>query len=483
MNYRMIGYLQGRIMQVEAVLMLFPLACAIIYREKSAWAFVGTIALLMVFGLVLTVKPPKNKTMSSRDGFITVGLAWILLSIFGALPFYFSGQISSFVDCIFETVSGFTTTGASILPEVEVLDKGMLFWRSFTHWIGGMGVLVFVLAILPQSDIKSSRLMHVMRAEVPGPTVGKITAKIKTTATILYMIYIAMTLIEIILLLCGGMPLFDSLVNSFGTAGTGGFSVRNISIAAYESQYVEYVISIFMLLFSINFNLFYLICTGHILRTLKSEELRWFVGIVAVAVVIIAVDIYSIYHNAADCFRLSLFQVASVISTTGYSTADFNQWPVLSQTILVMLMFIGACAGSTGGGIKVGRLIILVKNSLREIKYIHHPRSVISVRFESKPVEAETLRSTSSFFLIYAMMFSTSVLLLSLLNNFDLVTNFTSVAACFNNIGPGLGIVGPLGNFGSFSAISKLLLSFLMLAGRLEIFPMLLLFSPSSWKK
>ena len=482
MNFRMIAYIVGQIVRVEGILMLPALAVGLIYGEDVLAAFLIPAALSIGMGTLLAIKKPENTSIFAKEGFVTVGLSWIIMSVIGALPFVIDGCIPSFIDALFETVSGFTTTGASILNDVEALNYGILFWRSFTHWIGGMGVLVFVLAILPQADTRSVKLMHIMRAEVPGPKVGKLVSKIGRTARIMYGLYIALTFIQVALLLAGGMPLYDSLVNSFATAGTGGFGIKNASIAAYDSAYVDYVISIFMVLFGINFNLFYLIVTGHVMQALKSEELRWYLTIVVGATALITFDIFERFGSIGESIRYALFQVSSIITTTGFATYDFNEWPALSKTILVLLMFCGACAGSTGGGIKVGRIILLIKAGLREIKYMLHPRAVISVRMEGKPVEREVVRGATSYMIIYIMLFTVSLFFIEMIEECDLVTGFTAVAACLNNIGPGLGEVGPAGNYSALTGASKLILSFNMLAGRLEIFPLLMLFAPSTWK-
>ncbi len=487
MNGKMMLYLIGQIMRLEAILMLFPALCAAICREDLI-PFLIPIVLLALAGTLLTLRSPQKRDFSAREGFLTVGLSWIILSLFGALPLFLCGKGLSFIDCFFEIVSGFTTTGATILggvPQtiISSFPKGILFWRSFTHWIGGMGVLVFVLAILPRSDMRNTKLMYLMRAEVPGPKVDKIVSKLTHTARILYGLYIALTALEVMLLLCGGMSVYDSLVHAFGTAGTGGFSVKDAGIGEYGSAYFDWVIGVFMVLFGINFNLYYLILCGHIGKALRSEELWWYLGIIGASVAAITVNIVHMYTSLPEAIRASFFQVASIITTTGYSTVDFNAWPTFAKTVLVTLMFIGACAGSTGGGIKVGRVILLVKNGIREIRYSMHPRSIISVRSDGKKVDHEIIRGTTSFMIIYLLIFIFSVLFVAALDGFDPVTCFTSVAACLNNIGPGLGMVGPAGTFAPFSALSKLLLSFDMLAGRLEIFPILMLFSPSAWRK
>ena len=476
----MIGFVIGRILLTEAALLMLPTAVAAVYGE-AVLPFLIPALLLAVIGLALGLRSPKRSSLYARDGFAVVALAWVLMSVFGALPFVISGDIPHFVDAFFETVSGFTTTGASILTEIEPLGRGVLFWRSFTHWVGGMGVLVFVMAILPMSA-GDGHGMHLMRAEVPGPSVGKLVSRMGDTAKILYGIYLALTLLEIALLLLGGMPLFDACIHAFGTAGTGGFSCRNLSVGAYDSVYFDVVIGVFMLLFGVNFNLYYFLLIKRFRDVFRSEELRADLLIVGAAVAAIAADIVHIYGTVGRSLRYAFFQVASIITTTGYATADFNTWPVFSQAILVILMFIGACAGSTGGGIKVARVVILCKTSLGDMRKMLHPNAVTTVRFEGKPLTDRSIRSVHLFLTVYILIFTASVLLLSL-ERFDLVTTFTAVAACINNIGPGLEVVGPMGNFAAFSPAAKLLLAFNMLVGRLEIFPMLLLFAPSIWKR
>ena len=482
MNYRMVLYLLGQMLRVEGVLMLLPLACTWIYRENTLTAFLLPIILLISIGTLLALKMPQKRDIYAKEGFVVVGLSWILLSIFGSLPFLLSGTIPHFCDALFETASGFTTTGASILTDVESLPRSILFWRSFTHWIGGMGVLVFTMAVLPKSNEHSLRLMHVMRAEVPGPTVGKLVSRVKSTARILYGIYIVMTLLETLLLLFSGMPLFDALCNAFGTAGTGGFSIWNDSIAHYHSAYVDAVVSIFMLLFSLNFNLYFLLLVRQVRPVVKNSELRWFLSIVAIATAAIMIDTRHMYHGVFKPLRYAFFQVMTVISTSGFSTTDFNKWPIMSKTVLMLLMFIGACAGSTGGGLKVGRIMLLVKTFGREVRLMLHPRSVHVIRTDGKRVDEETVRGTASYFITYMLLFAASVMLVAILDNFSLVTNFTAVSACMNNIGPGLDIVGPTGNYSLFSDASKLVLTFDMLAGRLELFPMLMIFAPATWR-
>ena len=476
----MIGFVIGRILLTEAALLMLPMAVAAACGE-AVLPFLIPALLLAVIGLALGLKAPKRSSLYARDGFAVVALAWVLMSAFGAMPFVISGDIPHFVDAFFETVSGFTTTGASILTEIEPLGRGVLFWRSFTHWVGGMGVLVFVMAILPMSA-GDGHGMHLMRAEVPGPSVGKLVSRMGDTAKILYGIYLAMTVIEIVLLLLGGMPLFDACIHAFGTAGTGGFSSRNISVGAYDSAYFDVVIGVFMLLFGVNFNLYYFLLIKRFRDVFRSEELRAYLLIVGAAVAAIAADIVHIYGTVGRSLRYAFFQVASIITTTGFATADFNAWPEFSRAILVILMFVGACAGSTGGGVKVARVVILCKTSLGDMRKMLHPNAVTTVRFEGKPLTDRTIRSVHLFLTVYILIFTVSVLLLSL-DRFDLTTTFTAVAACINNIGPGLEVVGPMGNYAQFSPAAKLLLSFDMLVGRLEIFPMLLLFAPSIWKR
>lgn len=477
MNYRMVFYTLGYIFKTEAILMLLPGIVAVIYGE-SVMPFVITIILLLAFGFGLSPKKPKNNVIYARDGFMIVALSWVFMSMFGALPFVIDGAIPNFIDAFFETVSGFTTTGSTILSNVEAVPKSLLFWRSFTHWVGGMGVLVFVMAIVPLGD---ERGMHIMRAEVPGPSVGKLVPKLKTTSRILYGIYFGMTVVLVILLVCGGMPLYDSFIHAFGAAGTGGFSHFNASVGAYNSVYFDYVLGVAMILFGINFNLYYLLLIGNVREVFKDEELRTYLGIILAAVAIIAWNIFPIFNNAAESIRYSFFQVASIITTTGYTTADFNAWPQLSRTILVILSLIGASAGSTGGGLKVGRVLILFKSMFAEVRRMIHPRSVRALKLNGKNLEENTLHGITSFFVIYMILFFLAFLLISI-DNFALEDNFTAVVATINNIGPGLGMVGPTGNFSQYSHFSKIILSLCMLFGRLEIFPMLLLFSPSAWK-
>ena len=479
MNYATIFNNIGKILAVEAILLVFPAIGAVLYGENTLISFALTIAALSVTALFCMKKKPKKPTIYAKEGYVIVALSWILMSLFGAMPFYFSGNIPNFIDAFFETVSGFTTTGATIIRNVEALPKSLLFWRSFTHWIGGMGILVFVIAIMPKTENSS---MHVMRAEVPGPTVGKLVSKLRASARILYGIYCILTALQIVMLIAGGMPVFDSIVNSFATAGTGGFAILGNSIEGYSSVYSEMVIAVFMLLFGVNFNLYYMILIKQGKQALKSEELRNYVGIVAASVIIIAISLISTKHEVADAFRYSFFQVASIITTTGFSTTNFDTWPMIAKFVLVFLMVIGACAGSTGGGIKVSRLIILIKSGMRDIKKAINPRSIETVKVDRRTVDEPVVKSVSVFFATYILIAAISMFFVAI-DGRDFATTSTAVIACISNIGPGLGAVGPYGNFADFSVLSKIVLSFDMLAGRLELIPMLMLFSPYAWSR
>ena len=479
MNYRMIARIIGYATITEAVLMIPSLLIALLHGE-SILGFAVAIGSLLAMGLALFSRRPESSNIYAREGFVTVALCWIVFSMFGALPFYIEGMTQTYIDALFETVSGFTTTGASILSAVEGLPYGLLFWRSFTHWVGGMGVLVFMMAVLPLAD---NRSMHIMRAEVPGPVVGKLVPKAKNTAMILYGIYILLTLLETVLLLIGGMPLFDAVVHAFGTAGTGGFGIKNNSVAYYGSAYIDTVIGVFMLLFSINFNLYFFILLGNIRPVFKNEELRWFLCIVGASVVIIALNINHMYGSFGQSLRYAFFQVGTVISTTGYSTADFNQWPELSRALMVGLMLIGACAGSTGGGMKVSRIMIYAKSTFCEMRRMMHPRSVNIIKMDGKSVSNEVVHNAQVFFILYMFTIVVSTVLVACFDECDFTTNLTAVIACISNIGPGLEAVGPIGNYGFFSPVSKLILTLNMLIGRLEIFPMIMLFNPETWKR
>ncbi len=478
MNYSIIIYIIGWILKLEAIFMILPAVTALIYQEISGIAFLITIVLCLAIGIPLTYKKPTKKAFYTKEGFVTVALSWIVLSIMGALPFVLSRSIPNPIDALFETVSGFTTTGASILSDVEALPHCMLIWRSFTHWIGGMGVLVFILSLLP---LTGGYHMNLMKAESPGPSVSKLAPKVQSTAKILYNIYIVMTIAQIILLLLGGMPVFDTLCTAFGTAGTGGFGIKADSMASY-STYLQVVTTIFMILFGINFNAYFFILTKKFSQAFKMEEVRYYLGIIAVAILIITCNTYHMYKNVAEAFQQAAFQVGSVITSTGYATTDFNLWPEISRTILVLLMFVGACAGSTGGGIKVSRILILTKTVRKELHIFLHPNAVKKIKMDGKAIPHEVVRSTNIFLVVYALIFAGSIFLIAF-DDLDLITNFTAVLATLNNIGPGLELVGPNGNFGVFSYFSKLVLTFNMLAGRLEIFPLLLLFVRDTWKK
>ena len=476
MNTSIIRYVLGQVLRLEGLFMFLPCIVALIYGELSGLAFLGTALLSIMLGTLMTYQKPTSHTFYLKEGCITTALSWILLSVFGALPFCISGEIPSFTDALFETVSGFTTTGASILSDVEALSHCSLFWRSFTHWIGGMGVLVFLLAIVPLSGGSN---INLMRAESPGPSVGKLVPKMKLTARILYGIYFVMTVIMIFLLLAGNMPLFEALCTAFGTAGTGGFGFLNDGMASF-SPYIQWVITIFMILFGVNFNAYYYILFRQFSKAFAMEEVRYYFLIILSAVAIIFIDILDMFSTAFEALTHAAFQVGSIITTTGYSTTDFNLWPQTSKCVLVLLMFIGACAGSTGGGMKVSRFVILFKNIGKEFHSYIHPRSVKKIQLDGKPVEHDVVRSINVYCFTFAAIFCASVLLISL-EGYDFTTTFTAVAATFNNIGPGLELVGPMSNYGHLSDFSTWVLTFDMLAGRLELFPLLLLFHPTIW--
>lgn len=480
MNYRMVVFVLGRIFLVEAAMMLLPMLCSAIYGEWYMLpAFLLPAVILLLLGLAASLRTPKNTTIYARDGLAIVALVWVLMSAFGALPFVISGEIPAFADAFFEMVSGFTTTGSTILNDVEALSRGALFWRSFSHWVGGMGVLVFAMAVLPMTD---GRAMHLMRAEVPGPTCGKLSSKLSDSAKILYSIYFAMTALEVALLCAGGMSLYESLIHAFGTAGTGGFSNRALSIGAYQNPYFEWVIGIFMLLFGINFNLYYFILMRHFREAFGSEELRAYLGIVLFSTVTIAANILSMVGSVGEAVRTAFFQVSSIITTTGYATADFNLWPTYSRVLLLLLMIVGGCGGSTAGGLKVSRVIIFFKAARQDLNKMLHTHAVTAIRFEGKPLDEKTLQGVHNYFNVYMMLIMLSTVLVSL-DGFDMITTFTAVITCLNNVGPGMELVGPMGNFSQFSAPVKYLLSFDMLAGRLELYPMLAMFAPRLWRR
>lgn len=479
MNKKMIFYIIGKILQVEGILLLLPVIVSLIYQEQVTRIY-GVIALLLlVLGSLISRSAPRDKDFFIKEGLFIVGISWFLMAVFGALPLVFSGEIPHFVDAFFEIVSGFTTTGATVLSDIDQLSHASLFWRSFTHWVGGMGILVFTVAFIP---LTSGRTMHILKAEMPGPIVGKLVSKAQVTAQILYILYGALTLIEVLLLLVGGMPLFDSLLTTFSTAGTGGFTMSNAGIIGYHSPYIEGVLTVFMIIFGINFNLIYLAALGRGWLVLKNEELRWYLGIIATSTVLLTVNIRRLYGSMGEAFRYAVFQVASIITTTGFATTDYDQWPMFAQNVLLLLMFVGASAGSTGGGIKVSRIVMVAKSGLKEIKRMLHPHGVVTVDFEGAPVTARTLNNIHSYLLLYALVFCGALLVVSL-ENLDFHTTFSAVATTINNVGPGFNGVGPMKNFGDLTALSKYTLAFTMLAGRLEIFTVLLLFSKYFWQE
>lgn len=475
MNKRKIVSFIGRIILIEAALMVLPLLVALYYGDGDAWAFAVTILTALIPGVLMARVRQSDRRLSSRDGYFIVAATWIIISLIGAMPLYMAGGFRSYWSALFEIASGFSTTGASVLEEPALLGHGVLFWRSFTHWIGGMGVLVFVLMVMPMENDNS---MHLVRAEVPGPTAGKLVPRMRTTSMILYGIYAAMTMILLVLLLLGGMPLFDSFCMAFGTAGTGGFAVSSAGVAGYHSAYIEVLLGIFMLLFGINFNVYHLLLLGKVKDALKSEEVKAYLGIVITATVLISINTFSRVTGLGTTVRNAFFQVASIITTSGFATVDFNFWPEFSKHTLVLLMIIGACAGSTGGGFKVSRLIILLKAMMAEVRHIITPKAINPVRIDGKPIDKETLNSTRIYAAAYLILICLFTWILSL-DGKDLTTNVTAVLSCFNNIGPGLGSVGPMNNFGIYSDWAQVLLSLCMLTGRLEIFPMLLLFGRS----
>lgn len=480
MNFKMIAYLIGHILRLEALFMVPAMAISYFGNQPTAArAFLITIFILLAASF-LGHKKPKNTGFYTKEGFFVTALAWIVMSLFGALPFYISGEIPNYLLAVFETVSGFTTTGASILTDVEAMSKGMLYWRSFTHWLGGMGILVFLLAILPMTR-GAGNTLHIMRAESPGPEVGKLVPKLHKSAKILYLIYCGLTVIELILLLIGRMPVFDSVCITLGTAGTGGFGVLNSSIGSY-SPYCQVIITIFMALFGVNFSIFYLLLMREFSQALLNEELHLYVGIMLSAIVLITINILPLYDsNVLDSLRYAAFQVASIMTTTGYATADFNLWPQLSRSILVVLMILGASAGSTGGGIKSARVLILLKYAKQSLRKMLNPREVNLVKVDDKVLDDEVIQGVNVYMTIYCAVALISFLLISL-DNFSFETTLTAVIACLNNIGPGLGDVGATGNYAGFSPMSIIVLIFNMLIGRLEIFPMLFLFAPSIWR-
>lgn len=478
MNYSILKYVLGYVLKIEAAFMLLPCVTSLIYHEEEGRYFFLVACVCMLLGVLMTYRKPKNTVFYLKEGCLATSLSWIILSLFGAIPFWISGEIPRWEDALFETISGFTTTGATILGDVEALSHTALIWRSFTHWIGGMGVLVFLLAILPLSGGSS---INLMKAESPGPSVGKLVPKVRYTAMILYTIYFGMTVIEFIFLLAGKMPVFDALTTAFGTAGTGGFGIKNDSMMGY-SPYIQWVVAIFMILFGINFNFYFYIIYRHFRKAVSMEEIHYYLAMILIAVTIIFLNIRAMYPSGFEAMTHSVFQVASLATSTGFSTTDFDLWPQTSQTILIIVMFVGACAGSTGGGIKVSRIVILFKTVLKELNSYIHPKSVRKINVEGKPVDHEVVRSINVFFITFMIIFALSVFAISFEDK-DLVTNFTAVLTTINNMGPGLAKVGPTQNFGQFNVFSKLVLMFDMLAGRLELFPLLILFHPAIWKE
>lgn len=478
MNYSIIRYILCRVLELLGGLMLFPSIVGVIYGEKQTVAYLIVAACSFFIGFIGKSWKPKSKVFYAREGFVTVSLSWLLLSLIGAIPFVLTREIPSYIDAVFETVSGLTTTGGTILTDVEIMSRCSQFWRLFTHWIGGMGVLVLIMAILPLSGGYN---MHLMRAESPGPSVGKLVPKVRSTAQILYKIYIAITLLEIVLLMITGLPLYDAATLTFSTVGTGGFGLLNSSIAEY-SRASQTVFLIFMLLCGINFNIYYLFLIKKPKEVFHSEEVRVYLGIVAAAALLIGINIRGSFANFGEALFHGAFQVASIITTTGFTTVDFNLWPMFSKTILFLLMLIGACAGSTGGGLKVSRLIVLLKSIKYEISAVIHPRSVKKMYLEGRVLSNNIVHSIKVYLAIYMLIYFGSVLLISV-DNFSFETNISAVMAMFNNVGPGFDMVGPVGNFAAFSPFSKCVLMFDMLAGRLELMPLMVIFSIKTWKK
>ena len=483
MNYKRIGKFIGRIVAIEAVFMLVPLIIGVALQELQAVkGFFWTLLIMAaVWGLLRLLCRREGRSFGAREGMLCVAASWLTLSLLGCLPFLISGEIPRFVDALFEMVSGFTTTGASILSDVEAMSKSLLYWRSFSHWLGGMGVLVFLLAVTPVDGEEKGFTLHLLRAESPGPDVGKLVPKMRNTATILYLIYIVLTVVNILFLLAGGMPLFDAICTAFGTAGTGGFGIKNDSMASY-SPYLQNVTTVFMLLFGVNFSCYYLLLLRQIRAVFKDEELRLYVGIVVVAILLIGANVFSLYGSWQETLRHAAFQVSSIITTTGFATTDFDLWPQFSKGILMMLMVVGACAGSTGGGIKCARVLLLWKSLRRNVRQALNPRKVMVVRSGDRVIEEKVLTNTSAYLAAYVFLMIISCLLVAL-DGFSVGTNLSAVLACFNNIGPGLEMVGPTCNYSGFGDLSKSVLIIDMLAGRLEIFPILILLSRSAWKK
>ncbi len=475
MNYKMIIYIMGQILKVVGLFMLLPIIVGLIYGEDHVITSFGIpFAALMIVSLIITAKKPKNNAIFSMEGFVSVAASWIAMSLIGAVPFVISGEIPHYPDALFETVSGFTTTGATILSDVEAMSKSCLFWRAFTHWLGGMGVLMFVLAVMSSND---SRTMHMMRAECAGPNVGRLVSKSKFSARILYGIYISLTVAEAVLLMCGGVPLYDAVLHACSSAGTGGFSMWGDSIGHYNSVYVEMVVAVFIILFGVNFNLYYYLIIRKFSLAFKNEEVRTYFGVIIAATLIITFNVMKLYNGFGDSLRHSFFMVASTMTSAGFSTTDTAQWPMFSQTLLLLLMFVGSCAGSTGGGMKVSRIMIIIKTGIKELKYIVSPRAVATVKMDGKPVEKDVVRGASNYLILFIMLMCISLLLITL-DNFTIEESASAVITCMNNIGFGVGAFGPAGNLGGLSSFSKIVLCFDMLLGRLEIYPLIMLFVP-----
>lgn len=478
MDHTIVRYILGWVLKFEAGFLCLPFLTGLLYKETASVSYLFTALLCMVFGAALSRSKPAGSVLYTREGFLSVALSWIVMSAMGAVPFVLSRDIPSYVDALFETISGFTTTGASILTDVEALSHAGLFWRSFTHWIGGMGVFVFMMAILP---LMGGSTMRLMKAESPGPSVDKLVPKVKDTAKILYSIYLFLTLFEIFLLIIFGMPAFDAVTTSFGTVGTGGFGIKNDSMAGYAPA-LQNIVTVFMILSGINYSVYFLLLCRNFKQAFRLEEARWYLAIIFISAMVIFFNIRDLFATGGEALRHAFFQVGSIITTTGFATHDFNLWPQLSKTILIILMFVGACAGSTGGGIKVSRIVILFKTIHKELSIIAHPQEIKKIKMEGKSVQHEVVRSTNVFIAVYFVILFCSVLLIGI-DELDFTTNFTAVVATLNNIGPGMALVGPTENYSIFSAFAKFILMFDMLAGRLELFPMLLLFTPSGWKK
>jgi len=478
MNYSIILYILGCVLKFESAFLLLPAVVGFIYKEDEALSYLFTAALCFIAGTIMSHKKPASKNLFIREGFVTVAASWVIISIFGAIPFVLTGDIPNYVDALFETISGFTTTGSSILSDVEALSKTGLFWRSFTHWVGGMGVLVFIMAILP---LMGGSTMNLMKAESTGPSISKLVPHVKDTAKILYGMYIALTLCEIAMLLLFHMPLYDALVTTFGTVGTGGFGIYNSSLGGYSPE-IQVIVTIFLVFSGINYTAYFYILSYKFKEAFRIEEVRWYLIIFFSAVAIITYNIRGLYGTFSESLRHAAFQVASIITTAGFATTDFDLWPELSKCILVIIMIIGSCSGSTAGGMKISRVLMLIKTIKKELSLIVHPREVRKIRMDGRVLEHETLRNTNVFFVVYFVILLASTLLISI-DNFDFTTNFTATIATLNNIGPGLAMVGPTQNFSIYSTFSKFILMFNMLAGRLELFPLVIMMLPSTWKR